>query len=338
MISSGPDVTTKSTTARFDFVAEGNGIQYECSLDGSAFSLCVSPKIYNGVPVGPHEFQVQVLVPDEAAEPEVTTWQWTVLEAQAPETTIVWGPDDPSYTNDPETGLAMAAFALESDEAPVTFQCALDAQPFADCPDPVEYTNLGPGPHILRARAVDAALNIDATPASWSWTVVLDTTPPVTTINTAEVIAVEGVFEAIFAFTANEPVSDFQCQIDSEPVEQCESPMEYSDLTPGNHVFKVRAIDLALNVEHPMVTHSFSVGIDGTPPETTILNGPPSPSARTTGPASSSPRTSRSSTTSARSRSSPRSGWSGRSATRRRSSSSSSRVSTRSTSGRSTWR
>ncbi len=33
------------------------------------------------------------------------------------------------------------------------------------CPDPVEFTGLTPGPHILRVRAVDLALHVDPSPA-----------------------------------------------------------------------------------------------------------------------------------------------------------------------------
>ena len=275
VISSGPDVTTESRTATFEFAADGNGLQYECSLDGGAFSLCLSPKTYNGVPLGPHSFEVRVLVPDEAAEPEETVWEWTVVDGTPPETTIVWGPADPSYTNDPETGQAIATFAFESNDPVATFQCALDGNAWANCPDPAEFTNLTPGRHFLRVRAMDVGLQVDPTPASWEWTVILDATPPVTTITTAEVIAAEGVFTAIFAFSANEPVSDFECQIDSEPFEQCESPMEYSDLNPGNHVFRVRAIDLALNHEHPPASRTFAVGVDDVAPDTRIVSGPP---------------------------------------------------------------
>ena len=161
-ITSGPNVTTESRTARFDFSAEGREIRYECSLDGSEFSLCVSPKIYNGVPIGPHEFAVRVLVPDEAAEAQETLYEWTVIEANPPETNIVFGPPDPSYDTDPDSGGSIATFAFESDEAPVTFECALDSAPFTECPDPSVYTGLPPGQHILRVRAVDLALNVDA--------------------------------------------------------------------------------------------------------------------------------------------------------------------------------
>ncbi|HEV2950500.1 MAG TPA: cell envelope biogenesis protein OmpA, partial [Actinomycetota bacterium] len=274
LINSGPDVTTESRSATFDFGADGRGIRYECSLDGGAFSLCVSPKTYNGLPIGPHTFAVRVLVPDEAPEPTEALYEWTVVENTPPETNIVFGPPDPSYNTDPEGTGPIATFAFESNEAPVTFECALDSAPFTECPDPSEFTGLTPGQHILRVRAVDLALNVDPTPARYTWTVVLDSTAPVTTIDTAETVVVEGQFETLFTFSANEPGSTFECSLDTEPFEQCESPMEYSDLTPGQHRFRVRAIDLAGNIEQPPVTHVFDIGMDATPPQTTIHSGP----------------------------------------------------------------
>ena len=276
-ISSGPDVTTESRTATFEFSAPGRDVRYECAIDGGAFSLCLSPKTYNGVPLGPHTFEVQVWIDEEleVAEPEPATWEWTVVDGIAPETSIVWGPPNPSYATDPESGETVASFALESNDAMATFECALDGAPFTACPEPVQFSGMGPGPHILRARAVDIGLMKDPSPASWVWTVILDSTAPTTTINTAEVFALEGAFEAIFAFSANEPVFEFECQLDADPFEQCETPMQYSDLAPGNHVFRVRAIDLARNIEHPPVTHAFAVGIDVDPPETTLLERPP---------------------------------------------------------------
>ncbi|HEV2952314.1 MAG TPA: hypothetical protein VGZ51_09425, partial [Actinomycetota bacterium] len=279
LISSGPDMTTESRTAEFVFEANGRDIRYECALDGGAFSLCTSPKIYNGVPLGPHSFQVRVYLPDEAGtEAEPTTWDWTVVDNLPPETSIVFGPTDPSYAIDPDTGESIATFAFESDDPLATFECALDGASFTECPSEGVFSGLIEGPHILRVRAVDIALLADPSPARWTWTVIRDVTAPTTTITNASVMPVEGVFTAIFSFNANEQVSEFQCQLNTDPWEQCESPMEYSDLAPGNYTFRVRAVDLALNVEHPPVTHDFSVGLDSTPPETTILSGPPNPS------------------------------------------------------------
>ncbi|HEV2952175.1 MAG TPA: hypothetical protein VGZ51_08725, partial [Actinomycetota bacterium] len=143
LITSAPDPVTESRTATFGFSADGRNLQYECALDGGAFSLCVSPKVYNGVPIGPHVFEVRVWVDEEIAEePEPTTYDWTVVDSAPPDTTIVWGPADPSFTNDPETGQSIASFALESDDPMATFQCALDGAPFTNCPDPVEFQGL----------------------------------------------------------------------------------------------------------------------------------------------------------------------------------------------------
>ena len=82
LITSGPDVTTDSTTAEFVFAANGSNLRYECSFDGGEFSLCVSPKIYNGVPLGPHDFAVQVYVDEEvgaedAESPPGSGRSWT---------------------------------------------------------------------------------------------------------------------------------------------------------------------------------------------------------------------------------------------------------------------
>ena len=215
------------------------------------------------------------MVPDEAPEPESRpSTSGPSPRARRPRRRIVWGPADPSYTNDPEGAGPIATFAFESNEAQVTYECALDSAPFTECPDPSEYTGLTPGRHILRVRAVDLALNVDPSPASWSWTVVLDSTAPTTTINTAETTVLEGEFTTIFGFTANEPIAEFECSIDAEPFEQCESPMEYSGLTAGRHTFRVRAIDLAGNIEQPPVTRTFDLGMDANPPETTINSGP----------------------------------------------------------------
>ena len=105
-----------------------------------------------------------------AAEPQVTTYEWTVVESTPPETTIVFGPADPSYDDRPGgRRVAIATFAFESDDPPATFECALDgAAVHRAAPTRRLYTGLTAGQHILRVRAVDLALNVDPTPASWA--------------------------------------------------------------------------------------------------------------------------------------------------------------------------
>ena len=109
--AAGPDHAPARTsrrtarTAEFVFAAEGSDLRYECSFDGGEFSLCLSPKTYNGVPLGPHDFAVQVYVDEElGTDAPVTTWEWTVVDNVAPETTIVFGPDRPELHGRPGDG------------------------------------------------------------------------------------------------------------------------------------------------------------------------------------------------------------------------------------------
>lgn len=69
-----------------------------------------------------------------------------------------------------------AAFSFSSPEPDATFECSLDGADFTPCDAPKEYTNLGEGQHDFRVRAVDAAGNVDPSPATSSWEV--DTTAP----------------------------------------------------------------------------------------------------------------------------------------------------------------
>ncbi len=64
---------------------------------------------------------------------------------------------------------ATASFA--ADEAGARFECALDAGVFAPCTSPATFAPLAAGAHTLRVRAIDAAGNVDATPAERDFTV-----------------------------------------------------------------------------------------------------------------------------------------------------------------------
>jgi len=64
---------------------------------------------------------------------------------------------------------------------------------------------------------------------------------------------------ARFAFTANEAGSRFQCRLDGGRFRVCKSPKRYRNLRPGKHVFRVRAIDAAGNVDRTPVKRRFEV-------------------------------------------------------------------------------
>jgi subtilisin-like proprotein convertase family protein len=90
-------------------------------------------------------------------------------DTTAPDTTITSGPSG-------LTRSTSAAFGFSSSEAGSSFECKLDSGAFAACISPKSYTNLKNGRHVFRVRAIDAAGNVDPTPAVRAWTV--DTVKP----------------------------------------------------------------------------------------------------------------------------------------------------------------
>ena len=80
----------------------------------------------------------------------------------APETTITAAPGSTVRSGS-------ASFSFVASEAGARFECRLDGAPFAGCTSPVSYSGLADGTHTFSVRAVDAAGNVDATPATHSW-------------------------------------------------------------------------------------------------------------------------------------------------------------------------
>jgi hypothetical protein len=54
---------------------------------------------------------------------------------------------------------------------------------------------------------------------------------------------------ATFRFVSTEAGSRFQCKLDRKPFRRCRSPKRYRRLRPGRHIFRVRAVDRAGNVD-----------------------------------------------------------------------------------------
>ena len=69
-------------------------------------------------------------------------------------------------------------------------------------------------------RAVDLALNVDPTPATFSWRLI---GPPETTIDSP--LPPIGQTVVTFEFSADQPSSTFECSFDGSAMEPCESPL-----------------------------------------------------------------------------------------------------------------
>jgi uncharacterized repeat protein (TIGR01451 family) len=262
-LTSTPPVASNSASATFGFTATESPATFECQLDSGAFVACTSTQTYPSLAEGPHTFAVRAR--DAAGNQDATpaTFGWTV-DLTKPNTFIVSNPPNPSNQTS-------AGFDFSSNESGVAYECSLDSGAFASCPDPHAITGLAAGSHTLQVRAKDAALNVDDTPASYTW--VIDLTAPDTAITSAPA-AQSNSSTATFAFNSpDDPAATFECRIDGAAFASCTSPIGYLSLSDGAHSFSVRARDAATNVDATPAVHNWTV--DTVAPNTTITSQPP---------------------------------------------------------------
>jgi hypothetical protein len=193
-------------------------------------------------------------------------------DSTAPETQIDSGPAAGSTTGD-----STPTFGLLATEGGSTFQCRIDGASFAACSGPgATHTPgaLADGQHTFEVRAVDVASNVDATPASRTFTV--DATAPDTQIDSGPA-ANSTIADSTpsFGFSANEADSSFDCRVDGAAFAACSGPGSAhtpAALGNGQHTLEVRATDAVGNVEATPAGRTFTVDADA--PETTIDKAP----------------------------------------------------------------
>jgi len=155
--ASGPTGLTKSRAASFSFSSEANAT-FACKLGSDSWRPCASPKTYTGLADGAHTFSVRATDPAGNTDATATTRSWTV-DATPPQTTLdASGPSG-------RTKNTSASFRFSS-EANAKFECKLDSGPWAACASPKVLSGLSNGSHTFRVRAIDAAGNTDASPAT----------------------------------------------------------------------------------------------------------------------------------------------------------------------------
>jgi hypothetical protein len=358
IIDSGPAAASNSASAAFSFSSDEQNVTFQCSLDGSAYASCASPKQYAGLADGSHTFGVRASDAAGNTDPQPPSSIWTV-DTVAPDTTIDTGPQGASTSDS-------ASFDFSSTEPAATFECSLDGSAFANCASPAQYAGLADGSHAFEVRATDAAGNVDATPAARNWTIdttVVDTTPPTVTVTApaaggqsvggrvtisadaaddialdhvdflvnGTVVATDGTApysvtwdsatiadgpatitaravdtsanattsdgmavtvdntppdttidsgpqgalstgSAAFAFSSNEAGATFQCSLDGSAWASCTSPAQYAGLADGSRTFRVRATDAAGNLDATPASRSWTV--DTVAPDTAIGSGP----------------------------------------------------------------
>jgi hypothetical protein len=108
---------------------------------------------------------------------------------------------------------------------------------------------LAPGPLSLSPSVTSAPTPPPAPPA--------DTAAPDTKLDKTTLRA--ATRGARFWFSASEPAQGFLCRLDKGGFKACSSPRAYKHLKPGRHAFRVKAIDVAGNVDGTAAVASFRV-------------------------------------------------------------------------------
>ncbi len=99
-----------------------------------------------------------------------------------------------------------------------------------------------------------------------------DIIPPETTID-SKPPSLTNQIEATFTFSSSEENSTFECKLDENAWESCQSPKIYTSLTELEHTFSVKAIDSASNADLSPAQYQWQV--DSVSPQTEILIHPP---------------------------------------------------------------
>ena len=232
-VASNDDVSAKDRTSRVTFTAV-SGTTYRIAVDG--FRAAFGPVTLNWSGPAP------------------------VVDTTPPDTTITSGPGG-------TTSATSATFAFTASETGSTFQCRVDAAAWSSCATP-STVGVAAGTHTFDVRAIDVAGNVDATPATRSWTV--DTTAPDTTISGGPSGTVTDT-TASFTFSATETAT-FECRLDGAAWSSCTSPKGYTALASGAHTFDVRATDAAGNADATPASRTWTIQAPASPP-------PPPPSS-----------------------------------------------------------
>ena len=157
--TTGPQGPTNNRQPVFTF-RSGDAVSFECSLDGGGFQKCTSPSTTPPLADGAHSFAVRATDEVFNLENPPATKSFTV-DTAVPNATITKKPAKRFFKK-------RIKFKFATNEPGATFQCMLDNRAWQSCNKTFRF-NVKVGKHRLLVRAVDAAGNVDATPARYKY-------------------------------------------------------------------------------------------------------------------------------------------------------------------------
>ncbi|MCW2953976.1 MAG: Ig-like domain repeat protein [Conexibacter sp.] len=301
-ITSGPAGPTSQTSAGFAFAGSPASLTFQCSLDGSDFTACSSPKAYAGpLAPGSHTFRVRARTSaGRFSSPASRTW---AVDTMAPAIGLSFpaggsssygaarwssgcpsGPGICGSAADP-SGVASVKLSVRQQATGKywngsSFSSASEVFNAATGTTSWRYPLALPasdGAYSIHARATDGLGNATAPGSQASSSFTIDThAPPVPQlVDTPPSVSTSR--RATFAFTDAEPGVSFLCRLDGEAFSPCSSPERLDGLSQGPHHFSVEARDAAGNLS-AAASSSWTVDTIA-PPRPRITQNPSDPSS-----------------------------------------------------------
>jgi hypothetical protein len=269
-ITAQPAALTNNANAHFEFTSTEDGSTFACAIDGGTPAPCTSP-FESTVAEGAHTFSVAATDRAGNVDPTPATAAWTV-DLTPPDTTITKNP--PAVDNS-----VNVEFDFTATEVGSTFECMVDAGAWTACTSPDLLTALTDGSHTFSVRATDPAGNVDATPATYTWTI--DTSTPDTVIDSGPTGSVQATTATFTFHSPNAGAgATFKCALDAAAPATCASPITYNGLAEATHTFSVAVTNAAGTSDPTPATQTWTV--DHTAPTVTITGGPNGPTNDTT--------------------------------------------------------
>lgn len=140
-ITAKPAKHSKKRSASFRFRDHWHGVTFQCSLDGSRYKACRSPKRYPGpLRKGRHTFRVRARTSTRKRELSSQASSIWLVDRLLPTPYIIRHPTD-------ATGSSGATFAFRDRQSHVSFRCRLDGSAWRRCTSPIHYSRFRPGKH-----------------------------------------------------------------------------------------------------------------------------------------------------------------------------------------------
>lgn len=167
-ITASPASPTNNGELSFEFNSSVGSSTFECKIepDVTSFEPCSEPYVHTASDDGTYTFTVRAINSDGVADPTPESIS-ILVDTQAPDTFLMNATPSPITTS-------TTSINFSANEMPATYECNYDNGGYGVCTSPFTTPTLTEGEHTLLVRAIDGAGNADASPATHTWSVTLD--------------------------------------------------------------------------------------------------------------------------------------------------------------------